>query len=87
MKTIVIAFEYVIRRQTAVYIKKEFDEVVERFNIQDKIYKVIAYQAADMKKALSDFNESTEIIGGANEEEIINITKMLIERKRVSIQM
>ena len=83
IKTIVIAFEYVIGRHTAVNIKKQFDEGVERYNIQDKIYKVIADQAANMKKALSDVNESTEIIGGANEENIINITKMLIERRRV----
>lgn len=80
MRTYVIAFEYVTGRHTAVNIKKQYD--LNRFNITDKVFKVVADQAANMKKALEDVTESNSIVGGANEENIISLTKMLVERRR-----
>lgn len=35
-----------------------------------------------MKKALKDVNESTSIEGGANEDNIENLTQLLLERRR-----
>jgi len=35
-----------------------------------------------MKKALSDERESTQIQGGANEDNLVNLTKLIIERNR-----
>ena len=35
-----------------------------------------------MKKALSEEIESTEIAGGANEDNLVNLTKLIIERNR-----
>lgn len=82
MKTIVIAFEYVSGRHTAENIKLQYDLILKRYNIEDKVFKVVADQAANMKKALMDVQESTSITAGASEDNIINITKLLIERRR-----
>jgi hypothetical protein len=38
---------------------------------------VVADQAANMKKALENEKESISIPGGANEDNLINLTKML----------
>ena len=82
MKNIVIAFEYVTGKHSAANIKAQFDLILERYGIKEKIFKVVADQAANMKKALEDVSESTSIPGGANEDNIMNLTKMLIERRR-----
>lgn len=82
MRTYVIAFEYVTGRHTAINIKKQYDLILNRFNITDKVFKVVADQAANMKKALEDVTESNTIVGGANEENLISLTKMLVERRR-----
>ena len=82
MRTYVIAFEYVTGRHTAINIKKQYDLILNRFNITDKVFKVVADQAANMKKALEDVTESNTIAGGANEENLISLTKMLVERRR-----
>jgi hypothetical protein len=47
------------------------------------VFKVVADQTANMKKALEDVTESRRsIVGGANEENLISLTKMLVERRR-----
>jgi hypothetical protein len=69
-------------RHTAINIKKQYDLILNRFNITDKVFKVVADQAANMKKALEDVTESNTIVGGANEENLISLTKMLVERRR-----
>jgi hypothetical protein len=51
-------------------------------NITNKIFKVVADQAANMKKALENETESTAISGGANSDNIVALTKLLIERRR-----
>jgi len=82
LRTIVIAFEYVTGRHTAINIKKQYDSILERYNIENKVLKVVADQAANMKKALSDERESNCIVGGASEDNLINLTKLLVERRR-----
>jgi hypothetical protein len=52
------------------------------YGIENKIFKTVADQAANMKKALSDERESTQIQGGANENNLVNLTKLIIERNR-----
>ena len=47
--------------------------------------KIVADQAANMKKALSDERESNYIVGGACEDNLINLTKLLVERRCVSL--
>ena len=39
-------------RHTAKNIKKQYDLIVKRYGIEDKIFKICADQAANMKKAL-----------------------------------
>ena len=50
--------------------------------MSDKIFKIVADQAANMKKALSDERESASIASGANDDKIQNLTQLLIERRR-----
>jgi len=50
--------------------------------VSDKIFKIVADQAANMKKALSDERESASIASGANDDKIQNLTQLLIERRR-----
>jgi hypothetical protein len=73
MKTITIAFEYMSGRHTAENIKIQYDMILARFNIQDKIFKIVADQAANMKKSFSNVLESKTIVGGASEDNIIKI--------------
>ena len=62
------------------YILKLYTYVLMHiYGIENKIFKTVADQAANMKKALSDERESTQIQGGANED---NLTKLIIERNR-----
>jgi hypothetical protein len=77
-----IAFEYVTGSHTAVNIKKQYNAILKKYCIEKKIFKTIADQAANMKKALSDVSESNEIVGGVNDDNLINLTKLLIERNR-----
>lgn len=55
---------------------------MNRFNIQEKIFKVVADQAANVKKSFENYFESTKIVGGASEENIVKITNLLLERRR-----
>jgi hypothetical protein len=41
------------------------------YGIENKIFKTVADQSANMKKALSDERESTQIQGGANEDNLL----------------
>jgi hypothetical protein len=77
-----IGFEYVTGKHTGVNIKKQFDEVCKRFNIEKKIFKTVADQAANMKKAFYSFLESSEIVGGVDDYNVIKTTKLLIEKRR-----
>jgi hypothetical protein len=56
--------------------------LIHIYGIENKIFKTIADQAANMKKALSDERESTQIQGGSNEDNLVNLTKLIIERNR-----
>ncbi len=44
------------------------------YDIENKIFKTVADQAANMKKALKDERESTQIQGGSNQDNIVNLT-------------
>jgi len=78
----VIGFEHVKGSHTAKAIKKQYDLILKKYGIENKIFKTVADQAANMKKALSDERESTQIQGGANEDNLVNLTKLIIERNR-----
>lgn len=69
-------------RHTAPNLKKQYDLIMERFSIQDKIFKVVADQAANVKKSFENYFESTKIVGGACEENIVKITNLLLDRRR-----
>jgi len=52
------------------------------YSIEEKIFKIVADQAANMKKALKDIDESSSIAGGANDENIEHLTQLLLDRKK-----
>jgi len=52
------------------------------YSIKEKIFKIVADQAANMKKALKDIDESSSIAGGANDENIEHLTQLLLDRKK-----
>ena len=65
-----IGFEYVTGSHTAKAIKKQYYSMLKKYNIENKIFKTVADQATNMKKALSEETESNEIAGGANEDNL-----------------
>jgi len=68
MVTLVISFEYVTGRHTALNIKKQYDIILGLFGLTDKVYKVVA---ANMKKALEKEKESISIPVGASTRKIL----------------
>lgn len=76
IKTINIGFEYVSGSHTGVKIKKQYDEIIKLFDIEDKIFKIVCDQAANNKKAFKETLECTE------DDHIIKITNMLIDKQR-----
>ena len=46
-----IAFEFVGGKHTGEAIKSQYDQIVQEFNLVDKTFKIIADQAANVKKA------------------------------------
>lgn len=68
---------YVLGSHTGDNIKKQYDEVVEELKIGGKIFKIIADQAANIKKAFKETIESNETL------ELIEMTKaLLFEQKQ-----
>ncbi len=61
-----------IGRHTGTNIKKEFDKVVKFYEINDKVFKIIADQASNNKKAFGE-----EVQCGISQE-IINATNILL---------
>lgn len=82
IRNIVSAFEHVSGSHSGKKIKKQYDQIVSRYGINDKIYKIVADQAANMKKAFAELKESTHIVSGACEENIIKITQIILEKRR-----
>ena len=63
-------------RHTAENIKKQFNVIRECFNIQNKMFKVVADCVANMKKALNCVEESSSIVSEKGEDNIIRVTEM-----------
>lgn len=78
-----IGFEYVTGKHTGANIKKQFDEVCKRFNTENKIFKTVADQAANMKKDFYSFLYLNEIVGEVDDDNIISTTKLLIDLERL----
>ena len=53
LRNITIAFLYSPGSHTAINIKKQYDEVIKKYNIEEKVFKIVCDQAANMKKVLS----------------------------------
>ena len=56
--------------------------IVKRYEIEDKIFKICADQAANMKKGLQSETESTVILGGASDDGLIHLTKLLVASQK-----
>ena len=56
-----IGFEYVEGRHTGVLIKKQFDSMLDMYDISDKVFKIVADQAANMKKAFKETTSATVV--------------------------
>ena len=56
-----IRFEYVEGRHTGVLIKKQFDSMLDMYDISDKVFKIVADQAANMKKAFKETTSATVV--------------------------
>ena len=54
MHNIPVAFNPVTGRHTGVNIKKKYDEVCEQFGISDRVFKIVADQAKNVKTAFKD---------------------------------
>ena len=55
---IMITYHLMILINIKQYDLKQYDLILERFGLSDKEYKVVADQAANMKKALENGKES-----------------------------
>ena len=73
LHTLAVAFQYVTGKHTGKAIKNQFDVVAEQFGKKDKVFKIVADQAANVKKA---FSETTEAI------DIITIASDLVKRQK-----
>ncbi len=62
-----------------IYFRYIFQLIICITQLSSKIFKIVADQAANMKKALQDVKESTCIVGDDN---IENLTQLLLERSR-----
>jgi hypothetical protein len=62
MLTIPIAFQYVKGSHTGAAIKTKFDEISSKYGIAEKIFKIIADQASNMKNAFKDTVEANDVI-------------------------
>jgi len=71
-------FTFKIGRHLGVNIKSEYDEVMKFFDINSKVFKVVADQAANMKKAFSNEYEASD----KTDELQILINDLLLNQKR-----
>ena len=62
MHTIYIAFQHVTGKHTGKAIKKQFDEIVQDLKIENKVYKIVADQAANVKNAFAEVEEAEDPI-------------------------
>ncbi len=67
--TIPIAFQHVKGSHTGAAIKSQFNAISNEWGFQNKIFKIVTDQAANMKNAFADAYEA---------ENIINVTKTLM---------
>ena len=61
-----------IGRHDGANIKKEYDKVIQYYDLSNKVFKIITDQAANMRKAFQNENEANET------DEIIKLTKELL---------
>lgn len=62
LHTLPIAFQHVTGSHTGKAIKKQFEEIARKYNIRHKVFKIVADQAANVKKAFVDTTESDDVI-------------------------
>lgn len=60
MHTIYIAFQHVKGKHTGQAIKKQFEDVALDYKISNKVFKIVADQAANVKKAFVDTEEAED---------------------------
>ena len=65
-----------IGRHTGDAIKKHYDETISFFDISSKVFKIIADQGANVKKAFKETRECNK------SDKIINLTKNMLEEQR-----
>ncbi len=62
MHTIAIDFQHVTGPHTGKAIKKQFEEIAAKFKIRSKVFKIVADQAANVKKAFVDTTQCDDIL-------------------------
>ena len=62
MQTLPIAFQHLTGKHTGEAIKKQFEAVSQSFNLKTKTFKLVADQAANVKKAFVDLKEADDVI-------------------------
>ncbi len=62
LHTLAIAFQHVIGKHTGQAIKAQFDVVSKEFGINNKVFKIVADQAANVKKAFAQTEEAVDVI-------------------------
>lgn len=75
-----IKFEYLGGSHTGKRIKEHFDTVVKSYDLDEKIYRVITDQGANMKNAFKDFFEACgkQVLDKNVEREVIDLTNDLV---------
>ena len=69
-------------RHTGINIKKEYDRVIKLFDVQNKVFKIVADQAANNKKAFGLENENDK------NDELVKMTKdLLAKQKKEDLQI
>ena len=62
LHTLAVAFQYVTGKHTGKAIKTQFDVVSKEFEIGDKVFKIVADKAANVKKAFAQTEEAVDVI-------------------------
>ena len=79
LQVLPIAFQHIPGSHTNDKIKKQYDEILCNFNLQENIYKIITDQASNMKSAFGNITEKIFPIPQIYNKEIDDITRTLLE--------
>lgn len=61
LRQVTLAFERMEGRHTGANIKSQFDQICNNFNLDDRVFKIISDQAANMKAAMKEKNSADSL--------------------------